>query len=170
MSIIAIVALAIIVMLAGGFYVGRSRAIAAVSGATARLHSLPNYHGYYVAIWTGLPAFVLLAAYGMFGANLVDRLTEAELRRDAIELTTRFEGDLAADAATRELEEALSVPRARAAALASSMAPLRSPPAEDQDPARRDRPGCAPRPRGHHNATPPDAPPRPPTRPPRPSP
>jgi phosphate transport system permease protein len=136
MSIIAIVALAIIVMLAGGFYVGRSRAIAAVSGATARLHSLPNYHGYYVAIWTGLPAFVLLAAYGMFGANLVDRLTEAELRRDAIELTTRFEGDLAADAATRELEEALSVLRERADVIASSMAQLRSARGEDRDPAR----------------------------------
>ncbi|OLF81445.1 phosphate ABC transporter permease [Maricaulis sp. W15] len=136
MSIIAIVALAIIVMLAGAFYVGRSRAIAAVAGATAGLHSLPNYHGYYVAIWTGLPAFLLLAVYGMFGTPLVDRLTASELRRDAVVLTADFEAGLVADTATRDLEEALTMLRARAAAITNSMADLRDASGSDRDPHR----------------------------------
>ncbi|WP_291841804.1 phosphate ABC transporter permease subunit PstC [Maricaulis sp.] len=136
MSIIAIVALAIIVMLAGGFYVGRSRAIAAVSGATASLHSLPNYHGYHVAIWTGLPAFLLLAVYGMFGPTLVDRITAAELRRDAIVLTSSFESELASDPEILALEEALTLLRARADAISDSMAELRSASGSDRDPQR----------------------------------
>ena len=136
MSIIAIVALAIIVMLAGGFYVGRSRAIAAVSGATANLHSLPNYHGYYVAIWTGLPAFLLLAAYGMFGSTLVDRMTAAELARDAVVLSERFETELASDPETRELEEVLTMLRARAEGISEAMDTLRGASGSDRDPRR----------------------------------
>ncbi|MDF1768890.1 phosphate ABC transporter permease subunit PstC [Maricaulis sp.] len=136
MSIIAIVALAIIVMLAGGFYVGRSRAISAVSGATARLHSLPNYHGYYVAIWTGLPAFILLAVFGIFGTSLVDRLTASELRRDAAELTASFEEALAADSETLAVMEALAVLRERSESAAANVAELRSARGSDRDPAR----------------------------------
>jgi len=136
MSIIAIVALAIIVMLAGGFYVGRSRAIASVSGATARLHSLPNYHGYHVAVWTGLPAFLVLAAYGLFSATIVDRLTAAELSRDAVELTEMFEGALAADSQTQDLEQALEVLRGRGNTITDAIAGLRGAHGEDRDPAR----------------------------------
>jgi len=136
MSIIAIVALAIIVMLAGGFYVGRSRAISAVSGATAGLHSLPNYHGYYIAIWTGLPAFVMLAAFGMFGSTLVDRLTAAELRHEALELSASFESALEADQRHGELVDALAVLRERAEATQDEIATLRGADGVDRDPAR----------------------------------
>ncbi|MAC88242.1 MULTISPECIES: phosphate ABC transporter permease subunit PstC [Maricaulis] len=136
MSIIAIVALAIIVMLAGGFYVGRSRAIAAVSGATAGLHSLPNYHGYYIAIWTGLPAFLMLAAFGMFGSTLVDRLTAAELRRDALELSASFESAMDTDGRYQELVEAIGVLRERADATYDEIATLRGADGAERDPAR----------------------------------
>ncbi|WP_323762025.1 phosphate ABC transporter permease subunit PstC [Maricaulis sp.] len=136
MSIIAIVALAIIVMLAGGFYVGRSRAIASVSGATAGLHSLPNYHGYYIAIWTGLPAFLMLAAFGMFGSTLVDRLAAAELRRDAQELSASFESALDRDSRYQSLVEALAVLRERADATNDEIAALRGADGVDRDPAR----------------------------------
>lgn len=90
MSVTALIALAILVMLAGGFYAGRARAIQAVEGNTVRLHSLPNYHGYYVAIWTGLPALLLLLAHGMFADKVVENLTYAELRREASSLNVQL--------------------------------------------------------------------------------
>src|SRR5690349_13948064 len=41
-----------------GFFMGRSRAAAKAGGQLRRLHSLPNYHGFYVALWCGLPSLL----------------------------------------------------------------------------------------------------------------
>ncbi|MED5548510.1 MAG: phosphate ABC transporter permease subunit PstC [Pseudomonadota bacterium] len=136
MSVIAIVALMVIVMLAGGFYVGRARAIGAVNGNTVRLHSLPNYHGYYVAIWTGLPAFLLLAAYGIFGGQAVERLTFSELQREASALNTRLEERLLSDAEYEEFRGAALQLRERVNAIGDDMQRLRSARGEERDPAR----------------------------------
>ena len=54
---IQILFLALIVLSLVGYAVGRSRAIAAATGEV-RLHSLPKYHGLYVALWCGLPALL----------------------------------------------------------------------------------------------------------------
>ena len=126
MSVIAIVALMVIVMLAGGFYVGRARAIGAVNGNTVRLHSLPNYHGYYVAIWTGLPAFLLLAAYGIFGGQAVERLTFSELQREAGTLNASLEERLLSDAEYEEFRGAALQLRERVNAIGDDMQRLRS--------------------------------------------
>jgi phosphate transport system permease protein len=57
--LIAIAALAIF-----GYYFGRQRAIAVAVGTPARgFHSLPGYHGGYVALWCALPVIVLLVAW-----------------------------------------------------------------------------------------------------------
>jgi len=136
MSVIAIVALIVIVMLAGGFYVGRSRAIGAVSGNTVRLHSLPNYHGYYVAIWTGLPAFLLLAAFGLFGSELVERLTFAELQRGAVAVNERLEERLLDDAEYQEFRGAAIQLRERVGAIGEDMQRLRNASGDDREPAR----------------------------------
>jgi phosphate transport system permease protein len=136
MSVIAIVALVVIVMLAGGFYVGRSRAVGAVSGHTVQLHSLPNYHGYYVAIWTGLPAFLLLAVYGLFGAELVERLTFAELQREAAAMNERLEERLLSDAEYQEFRGAAIQLRERVGAIGEDMQRLRSASGTDRRPAR----------------------------------
>jgi phosphate transport system permease protein len=42
-----------------GFFMGRSRAVAKAGGELRKLHSLPNYHGFYVALWCGLPALLV---------------------------------------------------------------------------------------------------------------
>jgi phosphate transport system permease protein len=42
-----------------GFFMGRARAVAKAGGELRRLHSLPNYHGFYVALWCGLPAMLV---------------------------------------------------------------------------------------------------------------
>ena len=46
-----------------GFMTGRSRAAASVGGRVAELHSVPSYHGVYVALWAGLPALLLFVAW-----------------------------------------------------------------------------------------------------------
>ena len=47
-----------------GYYVGRQRAVAAAVAAGPRsFHSLPGYHGGYVALWCALPALTLLVLW-----------------------------------------------------------------------------------------------------------
>ena len=62
------------------YFFGRKRALASVGGHTRKLHSLPGHYGYYVALWAGLPALlVLLLWFGHRGAagRLSDRLATA---------------------------------------------------------------------------------------------
>jgi phosphate transport system permease protein len=45
------------------YYLGRQRAVAGATAAQRAYHSLPGYHGGYVALWCALPALVVLAAW-----------------------------------------------------------------------------------------------------------
>lgn len=57
--LIALVGLAVF-----GYFLGRQRAVAgALAVPAGGVHSLPGYHGGYVALWCALPALVLLAAW-----------------------------------------------------------------------------------------------------------
>ncbi|MGK0266050.1 MAG: phosphate transport system permease protein [Maricaulis sp.] len=136
MSIISIVALALLVMVAGGFYVGRSRAIASVNGATAVLHSLPNYHGYFIAIWTGVPALFLLALYAVFGGQIVERLAIGELQAEASSINAILDDRLAGDADYSELTLAASGLRQRVDNLNAEILNLRNARGENRDPDR----------------------------------
>lgn len=51
------------------FMLGRQKAVESVGGmgAIRNLHSLPNYYGYYVAIWCAIPGLVLLGLWLAFG-------------------------------------------------------------------------------------------------------
>ena len=56
--------LVLILVLGGfGFVLGRQRAVASVRGDRRALHSLPGYYGWYVALVTATPAFVLMAVW-----------------------------------------------------------------------------------------------------------
>ncbi len=107
MQITVIVALALLVLTAIGFLVGRRRATRVASGQPSALHSLPSYYGYYIAIWTGLPALTLLFAYGSFGSSLVNILTMGELEREAAPLIRAYEADLSESPDYQTLNEAL---------------------------------------------------------------
>ncbi|HEX7719719.1 MAG TPA: phosphate ABC transporter permease subunit PstC, partial [Woeseiaceae bacterium] len=54
--------LILLALAASAYYFGRNRALTTVGGpqALSRLHSLPGYYGYYVALWCLLPALALL--------------------------------------------------------------------------------------------------------------
>jgi phosphate transport system permease protein len=67
--------LAIILLVLGlGFIAwlsARARALSFTRIGTARPHSLPNYHGWYVALWAVLPALLFLAVWGSVSGGLV---------------------------------------------------------------------------------------------------
>lgn len=57
----------------GAYVLGRKRslAVAKPAGGLSQLHSLPNYHGLYVALWTGLPALAIVAIWLFFQDSLI---------------------------------------------------------------------------------------------------
>jgi phosphate transport system permease protein len=62
--------LALLAFSAGTYVLGRRKALAAVGGRPARLHSLPGFSGAYVALWVGVPALILLLLVLSFGHRL----------------------------------------------------------------------------------------------------
>ena len=66
------IALALILVIAGSAgWLGYRRA--RQLRATTRLHSLPSYHGAYAALWTAIPALLLLAFWVPVQSRLVDQ-------------------------------------------------------------------------------------------------
>ncbi|WP_029010909.1 phosphate ABC transporter permease subunit PstC [Azospirillum halopraeferens] len=61
---ITVLLLVLVGLTAAGYYMGRASAVRAVGGRIAALHSVPAYYGVYVALWAGLPAFLLFLVWG----------------------------------------------------------------------------------------------------------
>jgi phosphate transport system permease protein len=57
-----------------GYRHGRRRALAIAGGDARRLHSLPGYHGLYVALWCAVPALVVLVAWISAAPAVVETL------------------------------------------------------------------------------------------------
>ncbi|MCA1908644.1 MAG: phosphate ABC transporter permease family protein, partial [Magnetospirillum sp.] len=72
----------LLLLTAFGYRLGRSRALATASGNPRLLHSLPSYHGYYVAMWCGLPALVLIAAWLALEPTILHWLVMSSLPAD----------------------------------------------------------------------------------------
>jgi phosphate transport system permease protein len=62
-----------------GFQLGRGRARARAAASRRRLHSLPGYYGFYVALWCGLPALLVLFLWLAFEPMLIEQLLLASL-------------------------------------------------------------------------------------------
>ena len=60
---VGVLSLLLLVLAALGFVVGRQKAIASVKGDTRNLHSLPAYYGSGVALFTAVPAFLLMLVW-----------------------------------------------------------------------------------------------------------
>jgi len=82
--------LALAALVAAGFFVGRSRALAVAGDDYVGLHSLPAYHGLFVACGILAPMLVVYAV----GAPLVAKLAEANA-------SAAFPPDIQSDALTR---------------------------------------------------------------------
>ena len=100
------------------FYAGRGRSVAIVGGPGngQALHSLPGYHGYFVAIWSVLPALALLLGWVMIEPRVImalvtDGLPEAYREYSAGELNLLLNNirNLAAgDVVSVDVDEVLS--------------------------------------------------------------
>ena len=76
----SVLILTILVLALFGFWMGRSRArLLAGSNHLSVLHSLPSYHGSYVALWCGLPAFLLIAVWLALEPSIVEHIVVAAM-------------------------------------------------------------------------------------------
>ncbi|AWI55826.1 phosphate ABC transporter permease subunit PstC [Sinorhizobium fredii] len=73
--------LLLIIALIGFFayFAGRARSLAQSAGRFADLHSLPGYHGSYVAIWAMLPAALVLGAWLIASPLYIDSSVRSSL-------------------------------------------------------------------------------------------
>ena len=75
--LIAILALAVI-----GLYFGRRRALRSAGSNLGKLHSMPSYHGWYVALWCGIPSgIVLIVVWLIIEAPILEALLLSYLGR-----------------------------------------------------------------------------------------
>ncbi|MBH0238544.1 phosphate ABC transporter permease subunit PstC [Methylobrevis albus] len=72
--------LLIVILSLVAYYVGRSSAKRFAGGAgSEKIHSLPGYHGAFIAVWVGIPAFVLVLLWASFQGATLDNLVLASL-------------------------------------------------------------------------------------------
>jgi phosphate transport system permease protein len=73
--------LLILAMSLVAFFVGR-RAAAGFGGVASKMHSLPAYHGAFVAVWVGTPAVILVLLWVLLQNSVIDRMLVASLPAD----------------------------------------------------------------------------------------
>ena len=76
------------VLIAAGivaYFIGRFRSIKTSAGNQRSLHSRPAYHGYYLAIWTVLPAVLLLAVWSAAERPVLNYLAMQEMPSSVLE-------------------------------------------------------------------------------------
>ncbi|MGH6719875.1 MAG: phosphate ABC transporter permease family protein, partial [Alphaproteobacteria bacterium] len=107
-----LLALAILALL--GYGLGRSRSLAVVKGSIRHLHSLPSYHGAYVALWCGVPALAVALAWLIAEPHIIERLVVGampaefrDLSPDRLGTVVNEVKNLAAGYVAREPEPAL---------------------------------------------------------------
>ena len=80
------VLLALILLSIAGYYLGRSRAMVSVGGNSHALHSRPYYYGYFVALWCGIPALLVLAVWVVMQETIINGLVQSALPADMLAL------------------------------------------------------------------------------------
>ena len=74
-----LVLFALIGLTIAGYYMGRSRAMKSADGNARVLHSRPHYYGYFVALWCGLPAILVLAVWTTMQTPIVESIIQSSL-------------------------------------------------------------------------------------------
>ena len=71
--------LAILILSVAAYYIGRSAGNRFQATAGRDMHSLPAYHGAFVAVWVGVPAMVLVVLWVMVQDTVINQLLLASL-------------------------------------------------------------------------------------------
>jgi phosphate transport system permease protein len=71
----------VLALTVGAYVLGRQRSVhlAQPLGGIKRLHSLPNYYGLMAAVWTGIPALVVLTIWSAFESSVITGTVLASL-------------------------------------------------------------------------------------------
>jgi phosphate transport system permease protein len=69
----------LLVLALAGFFLGRQRATATSGGALRSLHSLPSYYGFYIVVWSGLPALILFVVWVAAQTSVIEYLVQIGL-------------------------------------------------------------------------------------------
>lgn len=104
-----LIALALLAAFSGGVYLlGRRRAVALAGGRSVSLHSLPGYHGTWVALWAGVPAALIIILFAVFGARIEDAALRAEIPAAVAQLSDERQEVFWSDAGAAARGEAQS--------------------------------------------------------------
>jgi len=74
-----LVLIALIGLTIAGFYLGRSCAMKSADGNARVLHSRPHYYGYFIALWCGLPAILVLTVWTTMQTPIVESIVQSGL-------------------------------------------------------------------------------------------
>ncbi len=76
-----IIIITLVALMIFSYFLGHKRSIAVstIDKGRRNLHSRPNYYGYMVAIWAGIPALVILLLWTSFNSSIVTSLTISAL-------------------------------------------------------------------------------------------
>ncbi|MGC2856532.1 phosphate ABC transporter permease subunit PstC [Novispirillum sp. DQ9] len=67
-----------------GFRFGRLRSVRVAGGDARKLHSLPTYYGLYVALWCGIPALMVVAAWLALEPSIIRAIVLDGLPRELL--------------------------------------------------------------------------------------
>jgi phosphate transport system permease protein len=80
----ALIFLIILLIGISAYFLGRSRAVSVAAGDESKLHSRPGYFGAHAAIFSILPALILLVVGLIIGSSIVERATYAALPAEVL--------------------------------------------------------------------------------------
>ncbi len=78
---IGILSSILLALAAAGYFIGRARAVSAAGGDTRKLHSLAGFYGQSVALFTAVPAFLLMAAWLFIQPILIESRVSGQLQQ-----------------------------------------------------------------------------------------
>ncbi|HEC07303.1 MAG TPA: phosphate ABC transporter permease subunit PstC [Thiolapillus brandeum] len=71
--------LSLLLLSVAAYWLGRRYSLRQTEGDRRQLHSMPRYYGYYVALWTALPAVFLLLLWQLLDQGLIAEMVAADL-------------------------------------------------------------------------------------------
>ncbi|WP_293652658.1 PstC family ABC transporter permease [Thiolapillus sp.] len=71
--------LSLLLLSVAAYWLGRRYSLSQTEGDRRQLHSMPRYYGYYVALWTALPAVFLLLLWQLLDQGLIAEMVAADL-------------------------------------------------------------------------------------------
>ncbi|MEM7426177.1 MAG: phosphate ABC transporter permease subunit PstC [Pseudomonadota bacterium] len=86
--------IAVIAIALAGFFVGSAKAGRASGGRLADLHSLPGFHGGFIAAWVGIPSLIIILAWLLFQGTFIDALLMNSLPEEKVSGLKKAELDL----------------------------------------------------------------------------